>query len=221
MSKRFRVGVLVVVLLLLAIGTAALAIYVALRHVPEFYREALAAPADRQKLASDRMLQRSGALASDLKRTGRWHAVFTAEEINGWLAVDLVQNYPDTLPPELCSPRVRIEPDRVRIACRFQQGNLSGVLSLIVEPYVVKPNVVALRVRSARAGAIPIPLGRFLGAISAAARRAHARIEWRQAGGDPVAIFSLDPPHGNNRASVEAIRLGDDKISLAGRTEDY
>lgn len=221
MSKRFRLGVLILLLLLLAVGTAALAIYGALHHVPEFYRAVLEAPADRQKLASDRMLQLSGALVSDIKRNGRWHAVFTADEINGWLAVDLVKNYPDALPPELSSPRVRIEPDRVRIACRFQQGNFSGVLSVTVEPYVVKHNSVAVRVRSVRAGAIPIPLSRFLGAISAAAQRAHTRIEWRQAGGDPVVIFSLDPPHGEHRTSVEMLRLGEDKISLAGTTEHY
>ncbi len=219
MSKRPRIVGLTLLLALLAIGAAGLTVYRLLQHVPEFYREALDVPAEGQKLGSDRMLQLCGALASDVGKSGPWHAVFTAGEINGWLAVDLAQNYPDALPPEFHNPRVRIEPDRVRLACSFQQGRFSSVLSLTVEPAVLKQNVLAIRIRSARAGAIPVPLSRFLRAISDAARRAKARIEWRQADGDPVAIVSLSPAGGDKRALLETLQLGDGKISLAGRTE--
>jgi hypothetical protein len=218
-SKRSRIIGLTLLLALLAIGAATFAVYRALRHVPEFYREVLDSPADGQKLASDRMLQLCGALASDLGKSGPWHAVFTAREINGWLAVDLVQNYPEALPPEFRDPRVRIEPDRVRLACRFQHGSFFSVLSLTVEPTVVNPNVLAIRIRSARAGAIPVSLSQFLRAISDAARRAKVKIEWRQADGDPVAILSLTPAGGSDkRVLLETLRLGDGKISLAGRT---
>lgn len=219
MSKRFRV-IALMWLLVPVIGAGGVAVYCALRHVPEFYREALESPAAGQKICSDRMLQHCSALASDVRKSGRWHAVFTAGEINGWLAVDLLQNYPGALPPEFRDPRVRIEPDRVRLACSFQQGGFSSVLSLTVEPAVIRPNVLAIRICSARAGAIPVPLGRFLRAISDAARRAKARIEWRQADGDPVAILSLSPAGGDGRrALLDTLRLGDGKISLAGRTE--
>jgi hypothetical protein len=78
---------------------------------------------------------------------------------------------------------------------------------------------LAIRIRSARAGAIPVSLSQFLRAISDAARRAKVKIEWRQADGDPVAILSLTPAGGSDkRVLLETLRLGDGKISLAGRT---
>ena len=53
-------------------------------------------------------------------------------------------------------------PERITVACRFEQGGVSSVLSLTVEPYVPEPNVVALRIVRARAGLLPVPLGRVL-----------------------------------------------------------
>ena len=84
-----------------------------------------------------------------------------------------------------------------------------------------KPNVLALRIRSARAGWVPIPLRTFLDAIGQAVRRAGLRIEWRQADGDPVALISIPPPRrtGGKRVRLAAVGAGDGRISLSGTTE--
>ena len=212
------VGCLVV---LLAIVAGIYALYRASQHVPEFYRQALQADRAAQSKASDRMIQHATALANDVRKEGRWEAVFTAEEINGWLAVDLVKNHPGALPASIRDPRVVIEPEQVMVACRFEEGKISGVVMLAVEPYLQEPNVLALRIRKARAGLLPLPLNDFLDLATKAAARAEIDLHWRQADGDPVAIFRIPPPRDvkNRVVSIDTIRLSAGQISLAGSTE--
>ena len=54
-----------------------------------------------------------------LTKAGHWEIRFTADEINGWLAVDLVKNHPNALPPTLKDPRVSIDPNE------YHRGGLS------------------------------------------------------------------------------------------------
>jgi hypothetical protein len=195
---------------LLAVGHAA-------GHVPKFYQAAMQVDVAASRRSSDRMLQQGTALASDLKRGGRWQAAFTAAEINGWLAVDLVENHSGSLPPGLRAPRVAIEPGRLMVACRYQHGLINSVLSMSVEPYLIRPGKLAIRIRQLRAGWLPIPMQHVLDAIDEAVRRSDLRIEWRQADSDPVAVVSLPPQRQSGEEfTLDALRLAQDKISLAG-----
>ncbi|MGA2033630.1 MAG: hypothetical protein ABSG68_15355 [Thermoguttaceae bacterium] len=220
MPKKSRILAVVfcgVLLVLLAL----LGVYLALRHEPAFYRRALTGDAAAEKKASEKMLQGVAHLGSNLAKQGQWQAVFSAEEINGWLAVDLPRNHPDALPQGMHDPRVVIEPDGVTLACRMDRGGLSGVVSVKVDLYLQEPNVVALRVRSARLGAIPGPLKPVLDAISAAGRHAGIPVDWRQADGDPVALVSIPPPrdpHGK-RVRIDTLRLSPGQIYLSGATQ--
>jgi len=196
-------------------------LYWASQRVPDFYRHALEVDPVRQREASDRMLQEAAALASDLKKRGPWRAVISAEEINGWLAVDLVENHPGTLPPRLSDPRVAIEPDHLTLACRFRRGTLSGVASLTIDVYLAEPNVIALRICKARAGVLPVPLKKVLDTVSQAVRGTEYRLQWRQADGDPVALISIPPPHDEHDKLIviDSLKLGDGEVYLAGSTE--
>lgn len=206
--------------ILLAAFAGGLGLYRAVRHTPEFYRQALAVDAAAQRLASDQMLQRATALASDVHKPGRWQAVFTAEQINGYLAVQLSKDHPGLLPPALRDPRIAITPRQVVLACHYQDARLSCVLSLTLEVYLADPNVIALRIRQARAGAIPLPLDDVLRQISRATERLAWRVDWRQAEGDPVAQIHLPLPRGKDGKTVQidSLRLGEGEIYVAGRT---
>ncbi|OHB67618.1 MAG: hypothetical protein A2V70_03470, partial [Planctomycetes bacterium RBG_13_63_9] len=189
MGKKLRIAALVGCGLVLVVAVGFFALYKGLKHEPQFYREALAVDPAAQKQTSDEMLRRATALRNDVQRGGPWHALFTAEQINGWLAVDLAENYPDALPETLSDPRVAIRPDRIMLACRLRQAYGSSVVSLTVEPYLPEPNLLALRIRQARAGALPAPLGKILDGISQAAAQAQLRVHWQQADGDPVVFL--------------------------------
>ena len=132
----------------------------------------LAQPQEQQE-ARDQFVVQATALASDLHRPGHWQSLFTADQINAWLALELATNYPDLLPDELQrSASFDPRPNEATIACRYESGDMAAVLSLTVDAYLHEPNVLALRIRRARAGALPVPLAQVLDSISHAARRA-------------------------------------------------
>ncbi len=218
MSRRLRLLLLIIGGLAVLVVLILLGLYLAARHEPVFYREAMEIEPVVLEKASDRMLQQATALASAVKKEGHWEALFTAEQINGWLAVDMVKNHSNALPPTLRDPRVVIDPKQVTIACRFQQGGAESVLSLTVEPYVPEPNVVALRIVKARAGLLPLPLRPVTDGLSQAARDMQLRLEWRHTGSDPVAMLSFPSSTDNRLVRIETLRLGDGEIYVAGTT---
>jgi uncharacterized protein YpmS len=219
MSRRFRLTILIGCATLAALIVIALAVFFSLRYEPQFYVEALAVDHESQKKASDEMLRRAAELVNDTKKRGKWQIAFTAQQINGWLAVDLVNNHPNMLPSYLSDPRVAINPDGVVLACRYKQGVVSSVLALTVEPYLPEQNAPALRIVSARAGLLPMPLGRVLDAISQAAMLSDWRIEWRQSGGDPVAMFRPpQPATGGPAVKIETVRVDKGEIFISGST---
>jgi hypothetical protein len=218
MSRKLRLLLFMLVGFATVVVCVLLGLYLAARHEPSFYREAMEIKPAVLEKASDRMVQQATALASAVKKQGRWEALFTAEQINGWLAVDMAKNYPNTLPPTLRDPRVAIDPKQVTIACRFQDGGVESVLSLTVEPSVPEPNVIALRIVSARAGLLPVPLGQVLDRLKDAAQGMQFRLEWRRAGGDPVAMLSF-PPGGDRPVRIETLRLGEGEFYVAGTTQ--
>ena len=221
MGKWFRITIIVGIGLLLLILAGLLAFYLALRKEPEFYGQALQADPIRQHEASDQMLQKTTTLANDVKQEGDWEAVFTAQEINGWLAVDLVKNHPQALPEEFTDPRVHITPDRFQVACRVNRDKLTTVITLTLDVYLAEPDVIAVRICAARAGLLPVPLDKILKGISQGARRLDLRLQWRQADSDPVALITIPPPQDvdNNRVHLTALQLGDGEIYVAGTTE--
>ncbi len=220
MQKKLRIAAVVGCTALAVLAVGVFLLLKALQYEPDFYRRAVAADPADQRRASDEMLRQASGLCSAVQKDGRWEVLFTAEQINGWLAVDLVENHPQALPKTLRDPRVAIEPDRVTLACRFEQGNLCGVVSLIVEPYVPEPNVLGLRICQARAGLLPWPLTKITEGISEAAGRSELRLQWRQAHGDPVALISIPAVQDEDGklVQIESLRIGQGEIYLSGTT---
>jgi hypothetical protein len=220
MSRRKRVLLIVNLGLIALVIAVVLGLYFALRHEPAFYREAMETKPDVLEKASERMLKQIGALQSAMNRSGRWKAVITAEEINGWLAVDLRKNHPNALPPSVRDPRVVIEPSEMTLACRFDHGGVASVLSLTFQPYAPEPSVVALRIVRGRAGMLPVPLKGVLDGISKGAAELQLRLKWAQAGADPVALISLpDDQDADRVVRIESIELHKGEIHVSGITE--
>ena len=221
MRRWLKIAVWTVAGLLLLAGIGAVAFYRAAHYVPEFYQQAVEVEPVQQQAASEVMIKRATDLASDVQKSGPWQATFTAAEVNGWLAVDLVKNHAGMLPGTISDPRVAITPEAVDVACRYRDGRINTVLSLSVDVYLEGPNVVAVRVRRARAGALPLPLDDVLKQIARATDRLEWRIEWRQADGDPVALVSIPPPRDKHRRvmQLETLRLGNCEIHVAGTTK--
>jgi hypothetical protein len=209
-------------LLLLIVG-GAFVLYRASQYEPAFYRAALQGDPTLQRKASDEMLQRAAALVSDVNTKNRWQALFTAEQINGWLAVDLVKNHSNSLPPGFHDPRVAIEPDQVTLACSFQISGFTSILTLTLQPYLSaeEPDVVAVEIVKVRAGRLPLPLGKVVEAISEAARISGVALKWRRGAGGPAALISMPQPSnaGNKVLSIETMEIKQDEVFVAGKSE--
>jgi hypothetical protein len=190
----------------------------AARRVPPFYAAAVAVPAELHREASDRLLQSAAALASNVQKNGQWQAVFTTDQINGWLATEMEKTFPGLLPDYLADPRVTVGPEGVMLGCRYLKGTVETVISLKAELYMKEANVLKVRLSHARAGAFPLPLGNILEGVTRAAADAKVQLSWLQAGGDPVAVIRLHAADENALYRLEKLQLGEDEVFIAGDT---
>jgi hypothetical protein len=211
------------VLLIVALAATLFIAYRASRHVPQFYERALAADPVVQRTAGDELERRALELHNEVQVAGDWEAIFTQQQINGWLAVDLLEKFPELLPPEVTDPRVEITPEEVRIACRYHDENIETVISLALTAALSEePNTVAVRVKRARAGALPIPLKQFLDDITAAARDSGLDLRWLQSEGDPVALIRLPTEHTDlpdRILHLKRFELREGEAYLSGETQ--
>lgn len=220
MKKVLIISAIVAASLLLLAAVTLFVLWRASQVVPDFYAKMLDEKPAEQRQASDAMIQKSTLLASDVRKPGRWEALFTEQEINGWLAVDLKENHAATLPPGIADPRIVVEPGRLQIACRAQRGNIETVLSVTIEVYLAEPGVLALRIRNARAGVLPLPLADVLDQIGELGDRRGFLIQWQQADGDPVALVHIDPVvKGNKHVVIDTLELAEHEIYVSGTTE--
>jgi hypothetical protein len=202
-----------------------LLLYRGTQHVPAFYEQALSPKLTprEQTVLSDDFEHDVLELHNDAGKLGGWEAVFTDEQINAWLATDLPRDHPRALPDDMREPRVNITPELARVACRYRHESLETVLSLEAEIHLTdKPNQVAVRIRSVRAGWVPLPVGSLVKQATEAARRKGVELVWSQQDGDPVALFTISARHEqspNREVYVDTLELRDGEIRLAGHTE--
>lgn len=220
MPQKLRILAICGGCLLLAAAAAGLYVRQAVQAVPPFYKQSLAAPAPQQQEASQELLAAATALATNARRVGSWQALFTADQINGWLAVDLPVNHRDLLPPGVSEPRIQLRPGGATIYCRYRNRHVETVASIDLDLYMHEPNVVAIRLDSVRAGAIRIPLGKVIEGLSKAAQDAHWDLRWLQTEGDPVALLALPTSVAGEQVqySLTTIELREGELFLAGTT---
>src|SRR5262245_26734264 len=219
-----RVALAVAVVLVIALAAMLWGVYQASQQVPEFYEQALAAPPETQAAAGQALERQAATLNNQVRRPGRWEARFTQDQINGWLAVDLPKKFPGSLPRGVSDPRVAVSPEEIQLAVKWQQGNTSAVLSAAGDAYLTEePNQIAIRILAVRAGALPVPLARFLDEIAERAASSGLPLEWTEIEGDPVALIMLPLDREEFRGKqllVEELRLEEGAIVVAGKTDD-
>lgn len=209
---------------LLALAAAVLfGLYRASQQVPEFYQRALVQAATDQE-CSERFERQALALHNQVRRTGQWEARFTEEEINAWLAAVLPEKFPQLITSGISEPRVAIEGNVIRLAVRYQRGSTQTIVSLAAHARLTdEPNEIAVEIREARAGSLPLPLAGLLDEIKTHAAQAGVPLRWTEAAGRPVALFRL-PLDGKKSSArqiqVERLQLHEGALVVGGRTED-
>lgn len=208
-------------LALLSIFAAAtsLGLYRASQSVPDFYHEALAFDAEAADVAGDQLEQKVVELHNVLETGPNWELCFSDQQVNGWLATDFVEKFPNLLPGEVKDPRISFQDNGAHIACRVDSGTASAVVSMKLEAYLTdQPNEIAVRVAHVRAGILPVPLAKVLDRVSAAARRSGIDLRWAQQDGDPIAVVALptERPDVRNDVIVETLQIGAGMLRVGG-----
>ena len=217
---RYAAIFLGIALVLAACGVFAL--WQASQHEDEWYIQAVAAAEPAQtKEAGDEFERQALDLRNEARRTGQWQAVFTDEQVNAWLANDLIEKFPDRLPSSVSDPRVKFETDMAKLACRVTTSKGASVVVVGIDFYLTEQsNELAVRLRDARAGLVPMPKKRILDMVKKAARQSDVPVRWSQNEGDPVGLVNIPEQFEQieGRLVLESVEVREGEIFLSGRT---
>jgi hypothetical protein len=196
--------------------------YYAARQVRPFYEQALRIEPEVLKRGSRELESRATALYSDARQQGHWQALFTAEQINGWLATQLAENDRGELAASnLRDPRVAIAPGVLTLGFRTSSKGVDTVVSVDASVFLTGEGAVAIRLISVRAGALPIPVLPLADEIAAACQELSLPVRWTQHDGLPVAVVEIqcDQTSEKRQFYIDSIELGDGQLYVAGHTE--
>jgi hypothetical protein len=210
---------------LVAILVVALALWRPWEHEEDWYVEATAPPEPavrkEQVEAGEEFEHKATELHNEAKHTGAWEASFTDDQVNGWLAYDLNEKFPDRLPKTISDPRVKFLADNAKIAFRVQAASTDSVIIVGVDVYLTdKPNQLAIRLRDAHAGLVPLPKKQVVDTVKKAAVKLNVPIEWQQLDSDPVLLLQVPDQieQVDGRLTLETVEVRDGEVYFTGRT---
>jgi hypothetical protein len=220
MTRKLRIAALCSLAAIGALVALIAFAFHAARQVRPFYQQALKIEPAALQQGRREMESRATALYSDARKPGEWNAVFTAHEINGWLATQLTADHAGELPGQIRDPRVAIAPNLLTLGFRTSAGGIETVASVDASVFLTEEGAVAVRLVSVRAGTLPLPVMQVADELAAACRELALPVRWLQEDGHPVAIIDLhsDSSSDKRRFHIDAIELGDGQVYVAGHT---
>lgn len=193
------------------------------QEVPDFYLQATALPENNSAEQSRELESEVEELANRVGQLGGWEATFTEEQVNAWLIHQLPLEFASLLPTGVEEPRVAIRDGRVLVAARYKNSRIETVVSFEVHAQLTpEPNVLAVKISQLKAGALPLPLSRFINHISNRAAKSALQIRWDDnEEGDEVALVTVPSEHPSyvrKPVIVESVSILAGMVRLAGHT---
>jgi hypothetical protein len=215
LTKRLvRAGAILGVILALPVGG-----WLALTYQPSYYREMVRLPQAQREVKAKHFVAQSLQLRNDIVNEPTWEAVFSDQEVNAWLAEDLVTHFADQLPPEVHDPRVLFEMNRVILAFQLDKGGIQSVITVMARPRVPAENTVELTLEKIRAGLLPVPADNVLDRIIEHARLRGVDVQWQRRDGYPVIVVRYTPNLAREDVQLEEVEIRTGQIRLAGRSD--
>ncbi len=214
-SKRWIIAGSVMATLL----TIPAVVWLSLTHQPTFYRAMKALPRKQREAKAKHFVANSLQLRNDISNERDWQAVFTDQEVNAWLAEDLITHFADQIPAEIHEPRISFEHDRVTFAFGLDRGPIRSVIWVVARVSVPEDNVLALTLEKVRAGMIPIPVGRIIGPLTKGARDRGLDVRWVADQGPPVALIRYRPDGVRADIVLEKLTIRQGQIRFSGRSD--
>ena len=193
--------------------------WLCLTYEPSYYRAMVGLSREQRAGRAKKFVAQSIQLRNDICNEPSWEAVFTDQEVNAWLAEDLVMHFADRLPPEVNEPRLLFEVDRIILAFQLRQGGVQSVITVVARPRVPEGNTIELTLEKIRAGILPVPADNILDRIIEYARSHGVDAEWARKDGFPVVVMRYTPHVEREDVQLEELQIRDHQIRLAGRSD--
>jgi hypothetical protein len=190
-----------------------------LTYQPSYYRDIILLSREKRAGKAKKFVAQSLQLRNDICNEPSWEAVFSDQEVNAWLAEDLVTHFADQLPPEVDEPRVLFELDRITFAFLLKQGGVQSVITVLARPRVPGGNTIELTLEKIRAGILPVPADHVLDRIIEYARYHGVDAEWTRKEGYPVVLMRYTPNLEREDVQLEEVQIRHGQIRLAGRSD--
>jgi hypothetical protein len=221
MVRKFRI-VIVCALVLMAVAAAALwAAYSAARQVRPFYQQAMQLEPQVLERGRQELESRATTLYSDVRNTSKWQALFTDEQINGWLAAELEHRSSDEIHQSVREPRIAISPGVLTLGFTTTQSGVDTVVSVDAAVFLTEEGDISVRLTNVRAGTLPLPATLVADEIATACQKLPFPVLWTEYDGAPAAIIKIghDESAGGDRFYLDAIELTEGQLFVAGHTE--
>jgi hypothetical protein len=195
------------------------AAWLSLTYQPCYYRDMVLQSREQRQGKARRFVAQGLQLRNDICNEPNWEAVFSDQEVNAWLAEDLVTHFADHLPPEVHEPRVLFELDRIVLAFELRQRGIDSVITVVARPRVPAGNTVELTLEKIRAGILPVPADNVLDRIVEYARFLGVDVEWMRRDGYPVVLIRYTPNLQRDDVQLEEVQIRTGQLRLAGRSD--
>jgi len=214
--KTFLVLVVMLILLLCA------AYYMA-QQKPEFYAKALDRKPEEAKALGSAMEQTVFDIYNSALVPDQWRGELSEDEINGWLASELLEKFPELLPDEIKAPRVELSKGKLEVACRCSYKDLEGIAVGEFDLFCTdKLNQIAIRIGGIKLGIVPFPVTQFADQITEGLQRSGYESSWTEQEGDPVLLIDVPEDHlkidESFRVEVKSFDIEDQKMVITGET---
>lgn len=211
---------------LLAIGAIGLAmvpplLWLGLSYKPTAYRRVKLAelPPEQRQARAKRFVAQSLQLRNDVVNERRWEARFSDDEVNAWLAEELLATFADQVPAEIHDPRLLFDDDRATLIFEVDRGPIRTVVTVQARARVPEDNTVALTIEKIHAGILPLPPDQFVRQIDAQAARHGLDVRWGRDGRSPVAFVQYRAGPDKDHFVLERIQLLEGQLRMSGRSD--
>ncbi|MDG2013726.1 MAG: hypothetical protein P8J33_09490 [Pirellulaceae bacterium] len=198
------------------------AVFYSANSAPDFYQQALQVSSAQNEIEGCLFERHLAGLSNQIQADGPWSVVWTSAQINGWLASDLMEKFPDALPDSIIEPRVAITENDIRIAFRYDSLVFDGIIEIRGDVFATEiENQIALRINTVHSGFFPVPISWWAERLEVSLRNRDIIVEWTELERDPVALITLPRSFGNSRGSriiLDGVQLTEQLIGIAGRT---
>ncbi|MGI9517966.1 MAG: hypothetical protein ACR2NP_13015 [Pirellulaceae bacterium] len=212
-----------VIVPLVLVGIGSLLVLLSTRYEPAQYRKWLAVSPEQNAERGLEFERNMVELSNRIRLDQDWTACLTHEQINGWLAADLPQKFPEVLPSTVSEPRVVIRENEIDLVFRIESGRFRGVVTVTGEVFCTDvDNQLAFRIGKVRSGVLPVPMSWWAGQLESSLRTSDILLSWSRIDGDPVAMINLPASfeHGEGtRPTFESIVLRPGQITISGRSQ--